>query len=287
MTALGLALVAALTYGLSDFVGGVASHRASAWAVALLSQLGGAGAVLVVALVVGGTPEPADWAWAVLGGVGNGVGTAFLYRGLSSGRMGVVAPLSGVGAAVVPVAAGLALGERPRLMVAAGLVVAAPAIWLVSREPADDPAPVPRRGGGRTPARAAVVDGLLAGAGFGTLFAALAQVGDDAGLFPVLLNQLVAAVVVVVVAAGLRAPWVPRRPAAYLGLVSGVLGVTGTLLFLLSARAGYLAVAGVLTSLYPAVTVLLAALLLRERVHRSQGVGLLLCAAAVTLVALG
>ncbi len=286
MTALGLALLAALAYGLSDFVGGVASHRASAWSVALLSQLGGAGAVLVVALAVGGTPQPADWAWAVLGGAGNGVGTAFLYRGLSSGRMGVVAPLSGVGAAAVPVAAGLALGERPGLLVAVGLVLAAPAIWLVSREPADDRVPASRDGSG-TPARAAVVDGLLAGAGFGTLFAALAQVGDDAGLMPVLLNQLVAAVVVVVVAVGVRAPWLPRRPAAYLGLVCGVLGVTGTLLFLLSARAGYLAVAGVLTSLYPAVTVLLAALLLRERVHRGQGVGLLLCAAAVTFVAWG
>jgi len=248
-----------------------------------MSQLGGAGAVLLAMLVVGGSPSGADLAWALLAGAGNGIGTAFLYRGLSSGRMGVVAPLSGVGAAVLPVAAGLGLGERPGLLVVAGLLVAVPAIWFVSRDPtpeADDLM-------SRPASRSSVVDGLLAGAGFGTLFAALAQVGDDAGLLPVLLNQVVAALVVVVVAAGLRAPWAPRQPAAYVGLLCGVLGVGGTLLFLLSAREGYLAVAAVLTSFYPAVTVVLAAVLLPERVHRMQGLGLLLCMVAVTFVALG
>ncbi len=274
-----LSLVAALTYGLSDFLGGVGAGRASAWAVALMSQVGGAAAVLVLALHGGGSPGGADWAWGVVAGVGNGVGTAFLYRGLSSGRMGVVAPVSGVVAAAVPVATGLALGERPGLLAVLGIVVAAPAIWLVSGEPAGSDARVPSTRG--------VGDGLLAGAGFGTLFAALAQVDTDAGLLPLALDQVVGAAVVAVVAAVLRETWVPRQRAAYVGLLSGLLGATATVLFLLATRSGLLAVSAVVTSLYPAFTVLLAASLLHERVHRAQAIGLALCAGAVTLVALG
>ncbi len=280
MTALVLALTGAVTYGLSDFVGGLASQRASAWAVALMAQVGGGVAVLGAAVVLPGTPTASAWAWAALAGLGNGVGTAFLYRGLSSGRMGVVAPLSGVGAAVVPVAAGLLLGERPGLLVGAGIVVAGPAIWFVSREPA--PA-----AGASTPTAAGLGDGLLAGGGFGLLFAALAQVPESAGLLPVALNQVVAGVVVVAVASALGAAWAPRQRAAYVGLVSGVLGVSATLLFLVASRIGLLSVSGVLISLYPAVTVVLAAVLLRERVHRTQAFGLGLCGVAVTLVALG
>lgn len=278
--AVWLSLVAAFTYGLSDFVGGVVSGRVSAWAVALMSQVGGLLGALAIAAATGGSPVPTDLAWAVLAGLGNGVGTAFLYRGLSSGRMGVVAPVSGVGAAVLPVGAGLLLGERPGVVVWAGLVLAVPAIWLVSREPGRPEDVV----GGRA---AGLLDGVLAGAGFGTLFVALAQISEGAGLWPLVLNQAVAIGVVAAVATGLRRPWAPRQPLAWIGLVSGLLGATSTALFLVATRYGYLAVTAVITSLYPAFTVVLAALLLRERVHRVQGAGLALCAGAVALVALG
>ena len=104
--------------------------------MAFVGALAGAAAVAAFALVDGGDPQRADYAWSVLAGVGNGFGTAFLYRGLSSGRMGVVAPVSGVGAALVPVVVGLATGERPGAIVWAGMLVALPAIWLVASEPA-------------------------------------------------------------------------------------------------------------------------------------------------------
>lgn len=283
--AIWLSLVAAVSYGLGDFIGGVSSQRAPAWAVALMAQVGGLAGAGVLALTLPGTPSGTDLAWGVLAGVGNGLGTAFLYRGLASGRMGVVAPVSGVGAAVVPVAAGLVLGERPGLVVWCGLLLALPAIWLVSRTPrqAGTSGPPPLA----APGAAGLLDGVIAGAGFGTLFVALSRVGADAGMVPLALNQVVAVVVVVVLATALRASWVPRRPAAYAGLISGVLGVTATVLFLLATRQGYLAVSAVITSLYPAFTVVLAAAVLRERVHRTQGVGLALCAGAVTLVAVG
>jgi len=281
VTAVLLALGAAAAYGLSDFVGGVTSKRASPWSVALVAQLVGGLVVLAIAAGAGGDPTSGALAWAVVAGIANGIGTGFLYRGLSSGRMGVVAPVSGVGAALVPVAVGLVTGERPSALVWLGIVAALPGIWLVAREP------VPEDVGGDRPTRSGAVDGVLAGLGFGALFAALAQIPESAGFWPLALNQLVAGLVVVAMATALRVAWLPRERAAAFGAVSGVLGATATGAFMLAAQSGFLTVTAVLASLYPAVTVLLAATVLREHVHRSQAVGLVLCGVAVALVAGG
>jgi drug/metabolite transporter (DMT)-like permease len=192
--------------------------------------------------------------------------------------MGVVAPVSGVGAAVIPVVVGVALGERPAALVWVGILLALPAIWLVAREP---------DGLGGPTAPGGLLDGSLAGLGFGFLFVALAQVSEDAGLLPLALNQLVAAVVIVLVAIALRQPWRPDRVAAAGGAAAGTLSAVATVCFLLATREGYLSIASVVTSLYPAFTVVLAATVLREHVHRAQAVGLVLCAVAVSLVAAG
>jgi drug/metabolite transporter (DMT)-like permease len=191
--------------------------------------------------------------------------------------MGVVAPVSGVGAAVVPVAVGVLTGERPDTLVWLGILIALPAIWLVAREPATGPT---RLGAG-------LLDGVLAGLGFGTLFAALAQIPGEAGFLPLALNQVVAGVAIVAVATALRSPWLPREPRALGGVVSGALGALATGAFLVATHGGYLTVTAVIASLYPAFTVMLAAFVLREHVHRAQAIGLGLCAVAVTLVAAG
>ncbi|HEX5089713.1 MAG TPA: DMT family transporter [Nocardioides sp.] len=275
-----LSLLAAASYGLSDFNGGIFSKRSGPWAVSLVAQLCGTVLVVAFALVDGGSPDRSDLAWALVAGVGNGFGTAFLYRGLASGRMGVVAPVSGVGAVVVPVLVGVVTGERPDLSVWSGVVLALPAIWLVSREPTTTVAGTAAGGSG-------VLDGVLAGLGFGTLFAALAQIPAEAGFLPLAVNLLVAGVAVVVVAASLRQDWVPRSRWALGGAISGVLGALATGLFQVATHHGYLSVAAVITSLYPAFTVLLAAAVLHERVHRAQGVGMAMCVASVVLVAAG
>jgi len=277
-----LALAGAVAYGLSDFVGGLASRRTSAWAVAFVATLAGGVFVLVAALLLGGEPTRTDLAWGAAAGLGNGIGTGFLYRGLAAGRMGVVAPLSGVGAALVPVAAGVVGGERPGLLVWLGIAAALPGIWLVASEPPPEAeaAPQERLAEG-------VVDGILAGLGFGSLFAALGQVSASAGLYPLVMNQVVGVAVVAVLAAAVRAPWVPRGGAAWLGVLCGALALGATAAFMLAAQRGSLAIAGVLAALYPAFTILLAAGVLRERIHAAQAVGLALCGAAVTLVVLG
>jgi drug/metabolite transporter (DMT)-like permease len=271
-----LSLLAALSYGLADFVGGLSSRRASAWSVALVALAAGAVLLTGMTVVLGGEPTTQDLLWGLAAGVGNGFGTAFLYRGLSSGRMGVVAPVSGVGAAVIPVVVAVLLGERPSASVWLGILLAMPAIWLVAREPASGPV-----------APGGALDGVLAGLGFGALFVALGQVSEDAGLLPLALNQVTAGLAIIVVAVVLRQSWIPHEPAALGGIVAGLLGAAATLCFLVATQQGYLSVAAVLTSLYPAFTVLLAAVVLREHVHRAQAAGLVLCAVAVTLVAAG
>jgi drug/metabolite transporter (DMT)-like permease len=275
-----LSLVAAAAYGVGDFSGGLFSKRAGAWSVALTAQLGGTALVLLVAPFAGGSPDADALAWALVAGVANGIGTAFLYRGLSSGRMSVVGPVSGVGAVLVPVVVGVVTGERPGPVTWLGIVLALPAIWLVARAES-----TPVTGGAAE--RSGAVDGLLAGLGFGGLFAALAQIPQEAGLFPLALNQVIAGGVIVVVAVTLRQPWVPRSRWAWGGAISGALGAVATGSFQLASHGGNLTVAAVITSLYPAVTVLLAATLLRERIHTWQAAGLGLCVAAVVLVATG
>ena len=277
-----LALLAATAYGVADFVGGVVSQKASPWAVAWAAQLGGSVVVLSLVLVTDGSPDGSDLAWTLLAGLANGVGTAFLYRGLSSGRMGVVAPVSGVGAAVVPVAVGLLTGDRPALLAWLGILIALPGIWLVSRDPAAAPVPDRRRG-----LPAGVGDGVAAGLGFGVLFVALAQIPEEAGLLPLALNQVVAGVVIMVLATATGQAWLPRTPRAGLGAVAGLLGALATGAYMVATQDGELSVVAVIASLYPAVTVVLAATLLRERIHRGQAYGLLLCVVAIGLVAAG
>ncbi len=274
-----LSLGAALAYGLSDFFGGVISRRTSVWPVALTACGGAALGTLVLALVLPGDPTGADMAWGLLGGVGSGLGTAFLYRGFARGRMGVVAPVSAVGAALLPAAIAVITGERPGAIVWVGIVFALPGIWLVSREPPTDVE--------RTGSAEGFVDGILAGLGFGLLFAALGQVPDGAGYWPVMGTQLVSLAAVTLAAVLLGGDPRPRHVEEWWGLGAGVLASVAVVGFLLAQQQGLLSVAAVLTSLYPAFTVLLATLLLGERLHRAQAVGLALCAVSVACVAAG
>jgi drug/metabolite transporter (DMT)-like permease len=272
-----LSLCAAVAYGLSDFVGGVVTRRASVWSVAATSQA--AATVLTIGLAATnlGDPTFGDVSWGTLAGLGSGAGNLFIYRGLARGRMAVVAPLSAITAAALPVLVGLSTGERPGMFAAVGVLAALPAIWLVSTS------------GNRLrhADRGDVVCGLLAGLGFGVQFSALGQVPEQAGLTPLLVSQVVSVVAIVIAAVARSAQWMPRDRHSRLGAVAGLLAGIATVCFQLAAQRGLLTIASVVTSLYPAVTVLLAATVLRERIHRTQGAGLALATTAVVLIALG
>ena len=274
--AIVLSLISALAYGVSDFLGGLFAKRSSPWQIAVVGQISSGIFSFAAALVIGGSPTDRDLVFGAMAGLGGGFGAAFLYRGLSTARMGVIAPLSAIGTALLPVAVDLVTGDRPSSTALVGVVFAFPAIALISRVADDTPAH-----------RSGIADGILAGLGFGFLFVCLGQVGDEGGLYPLALSQATSIMAVIVTAVVLHETWVPRDRRTWSAAVMGPLGATAQGAFLYATHHGLLSVVSVISSLYPASTVLLAAVVLREKIHRWQGVGLALAALAVALVAAG
>jgi drug/metabolite transporter (DMT)-like permease len=260
--------------------------------VALLGYVTACSALAVV-VALSGSPAPTVDAlfWGAVSGFGAGLGTLALYRGLARGRMGVVAPLSGLGTAALPVIIGVALGDRPSALAWLGIAAALPAIWLVSTSgdggddasAADAPPDASRWSDG-------VVDGLLAGAGFAVLLVALNFAGGASGYWPVLASEATGLVVMTVFLAIVRRRVVERRITREVvagSVAVGLLGGSAVVLYHLSTQEGLLSIVAVLTSLYPAVTVVLAAALLREAITRRQAAGLALAAASVVLIVAG
>jgi len=271
-----LALAAAVLYGSSDFGGGLASRRLGSLRVAVAGSAVAALAAWVTLILVGGPgPSLRAVAWGLASGLAGGAGTLVLYRGLARGQMSVVGPLSAVGAAVVPVVAGVALGERPSLLCVAGVLVALPAIVLVAAS-----------GSVRGKLGSGLFDGLAAGLAFGILFIGLAQAGRNAGLWPVASEQTGALLITLAVAVKTREPLrIPLR-AAGLPVLAGASGMAATLAYFYATHFSMLAIAAVLVSLYPGVTVLLARTVLHERFTPAQRAGLGLCALAIAAIAL-
>jgi drug/metabolite transporter (DMT)-like permease len=271
-----LALAAALLYGSSDFGGGLAARRLGSLRVAVVGSAAATVLAWATLILVGGPgPSLRAVAWGLASGLAGGVGTLMLYRGLARGQMSVVGPLSAVGAAVVPVAAGVALGERPSLLSVAGVLVALPAIVLVAAS-----------GSVRGKLGAGLLDGLVAGLAFGILFIGLAQAGRNAGLWPVASEQTGALLITLAVAVKTREPLrIPLR-AAGLPVLAGASGMAATLAYFYATHFSMLAIAAVLVSLYPGVTVLFARTLLHERFTPAQRAGLGLCALAIAAIAL-
>jgi drug/metabolite transporter (DMT)-like permease len=278
-----LALISAAGWGVSDFFGGVFSKRHGAWVTTVAVQFGALAGTALAVLLLGGSPTPADWAWGAAAGLGVGAGTAFLYRGLSTGRMGVVAPVSAVGAALVPVAVGVSIGERPGPLAAVGILTALPAIWLIA---STDGSVTEALEDVRTQASTGLLDGVLAGIGFGAGFACLDRVQPAAELTPLLATQVVSLVPVIALALWTKQPFWPRQRRAWIGFILGPLGTVANACLLWAVQAGLLSIVSVLVSFYPAVTVALAAALLREHIHRAQAVGLGLAVVAISLISL-
>lgn len=300
MTAVLLAFSSALAWGLSDFIGGVRARSAHFIWVTLVSQVVLTGGVVIWALALRpGTPTPAAIGWGMLAALGHVFGTLMLVRGLARGAMHVAGPLAAVVGASIPVLVGVVTGERPSGQAWVGIVLALPAVWLVaaggSDADADDvtagpgvPASLPgaaSRATGRRPTRAGASDGVLAGLGFALFFTAIAQPDASAGGWPLVALEVTALVLLVGVAAVKRPPG--RLRDARGAWVAGALAAAANILYYLATQAGMLSIVVVVASLYPAVTVAMAVLVLHERPNRRQAVGLALTAAAVALIALG
>lgn len=283
-------LLAAATYGVADFAGGQVSRRADVFSVVLISQLVGAIPLAVVVPFLADQPATGTaLAWGAAAGVGGGTGVLFLYRGLAVGRMSVVAPITGVMAASLPVIFGLAIGERPGPISLIGVVVALASVVLVSSAPPEESEEDVELGEDvtRSWTRSGVPYAFAAGTGFGLFFVFLDAAGSDTGVWPLVATRASSLILITIVALALRRPVKPPSGTLMLMAIAGILDVAANVFYLISTRFGLLSLVAVLTSMYPAVTVLMARVFLNERMIRTQLVGLALAGVAIVLIVLG
>lgn len=264
-----LALFAAASFGVADFLGGFATRKSPVIPVTLASNAGGAAVAVLLWLVVGGEWTARALILGGVGGLAGLVGLVLLYDALASGRFQIVSPISAVTGAAVPVTAGIAFGDRPVLLAIVGLAMTPPAIWLLAGGSSDtgqtsDPSGISSR---------LVVQSFLAGAGFGVFFVFLDQTPDGAGVVPLIAAR--AASIVALMVISLRKGFVlPSRAAIRPATAAGATDMVANGFFLWATREGDLSVVGALTSLYPAGTVVLATVVLGERLSVTQRVGL-------------
>lgn len=275
-----LALVSSALYGSGDFFGGLASRRAPALRVTTVAQLAGL-VPLAVAVAAWGhvTVRPADIVWGIAGGAAGGAALVTFYRALARGPMAVVAPVTGVVGAAVPALTGLALGDDIAWLVGSGLVLGVVAIAFVSftgRSERDQAA-----------SRPIVLAAVAAGLGFGVFFVCFGRTSTAAGMWPLVGARIGSLSTLGALLVATREPLSVDRSALPATIVAGVFDVSanGTLLWAITR--GETSVIGVLSSLYPAATVMLARAVLREQLVRIQVIGLVLAAIAVALVAIG
>jgi drug/metabolite transporter (DMT)-like permease len=277
-----LALSSALCYGAADVLGGLTAKRAGTLPIVVVSQFAGLALLFfMLPLLPESTPTRADYLWGAAAGLTGGIGVALLYRALAIGVMAVVAPTTAVCAVVIPVLVAVGMGERPGPMTIAGIVLAIVAIALVSQSNHPEPA---QEGPASHSRRTAFWLAMLSGVVIGLFFVALAQTSEDAGLWPLVAARLVSVSLFAVMT--LLASQSLRLPSAIVGTViaGGALDMLANLLYLLASRSGPLSVVVTLASLYPASTVLLARIVLHERLSATQWIGVACALIAVVAI---
>jgi drug/metabolite transporter (DMT)-like permease len=277
-----LGVLVAISFGSADFLGGRASRAAPTLTVLLVGQVVAVAGALVIALVVGADVEGRDLAYGAAAGACNVVGLGLLYQGLATGRMGVVAPVTAVVAAIVPIVWGVIQDERPSALTWVGAALAVAAGALIAREPDSDD------GRGRT--AGAILLAATAGVALGSSLVLYGETRDESGFWPVLTARSAAIVLVALGVAvfatrgGLR--W-PTGHARTLSLGAGALDVTATVLLLVAVRDGLAVVVAPVVALAPAFTVMWAWAVLKEHVTRHQIAGLGVALLGLTLIAAG
>jgi drug/metabolite transporter (DMT)-like permease len=285
-----LGLASAAIWGTSDFVGGIVARRLPSSAVVTLSHLLSLALLVSLALIhKSAWPDARSAVYGALAGVACGTGVMVLYKALALGGMGLTAAVSGVLAAVLPVLWAFSTEGLPRVPQLAGIVLAGVAIWMIARAP------------GSPSSKQAILLGAAAGASFGCLFILLKLAGRGGVLWPLAWSRLASATLAAIVTwigtrrIGTRRTGVAQvdaRPKllwpgwAVLGLIAiaGIFDASGNTFYTIATRLGRLDIAAVLSSLYPASTILLAAVLLKERTTRSQAAGMALALVAVVLI---
>lgn len=269
-----LGVAAGSAWGAGDFTGGLAARRANVFGVVVAGYTVGLLIMIgLVALKHEAVPAPASFAWATAAGLIGGVALAAFYAGLAAGKMGVVAPVAAVLTAAAPVVFAWFHEGLPRWFQVVGFALALIALWLVSR-----------------PEQTGPPEGLglaiLSGIGFGAYLILIDQAGKDAVFWPLATSRAASVVSLLVGSLALKKFRTPARATVLLCAAAGALDTFGLTCFLLAARSGRFDVAAVLSSLYPAVTVVFARLFLKEHMSNSQRWGMLMALVSVVLIAL-
>jgi drug/metabolite transporter (DMT)-like permease len=268
------AIASAALYGAADFLGGMASRRASTIAVVVWSQAAGlVMLLLVLPLLPDASPSRSDWFWGGIAGIAGSVGVGLLYRALAIGTMAVVAPTTAVCAVVIPVIAGVLAGERLAGLTIAGIGLAIVAIVLVSQERGT--AQVARKGMGIA---------FLSGVAIGFFFLALARTAPAAGMWPLVASRAISLVLFGALGLATAQPMMMRSSVARIAVGGGVVDMAANALYLAATRYGALSIVVTLTSLYPASTVILARVVLGERLSRWQIAGVACALGAIVLI---
>ncbi len=273
------ALGAATTYGIADYLGGRATRQSPAPAVTFAGQ--SVALLLLCGLVyASGTSVMGrtDFLWSAGAGFGGALALVTFYRAMAVGPMTVVAPITAVVNIAMPVIVGIAQGERPSAISYVGIGLAPIAVALIGDVLSSTQTQVQSR---------AIWLSLIAGSGFGLIFVCLAQTSDDAGLWPLLAQRMTSVPTVAIVGLiGYRSLRVTRNVGTF-AILSGVLDTLANSLYLTAARSGMLSLVGVITSLYPASTVILAMRIDKERIHKGQMLGVGVAIASVVAISVG
>lgn len=274
-----IALASAALYGSADFIGGLTARRTNTMAAVLISQFAGLAMLILMLPFLEGAPTRGDFGWGAAAGMAGGTGVALLYRALAVGTMAVVAPITAVCAVAIPVIVAMALGERPATLALFGIVLALVAIALVGQQTSVDVTSAAPR-----PSSSGISLALMSGVAIGLFFLFLARTAPAAGLWP-LLSARTASVSVFAIGALVRQRTL-RMPAPVLALVvcGGVIDMLANLLYLIATRSGPLSIIVTLSSLYPASTVILARMVLGEKLSVWQGAGIVCALVAVVMI---
>jgi drug/metabolite transporter (DMT)-like permease len=274
------ASAAVFIWGAADFAGGLGSKRANAFVLTAFSHACAFVLMLVLAISAHGVfPSTKSILWALTAGSVGGFSLAIFYRTLAAGQMGLIAPISALLGAVIPTLADIAMEGAPSRWTVSGFVLAVIAIWLITR-------PEPSEGNDDSGRPRGVAMAALAGVGFAGFYLCIHQAGGSPLWLATVsrVGSFSATAVAVVVT---RAPIALDRPRAALGMTAGCCDIIASALFIYASQHGRLDEAVVITSLYPAVTVLLARLFLKEHFSRWKFVGMLAALAAVPLISAG
>jgi drug/metabolite transporter (DMT)-like permease len=279
LTAIILGLTSALAWGAADFTGGLASRKTGAYRAVFYAEILGITVIIVVAIVVWQPiPDVSVWLLAMLAGALGTSGLLLLYHSMTKGLMSIATPVSALLAAVVPVIVGSFIEGSPGLLIFVGFAFALAAVWLISQSQDGIPDLLAHITDLRLP--------LLAGVGFGLYFVLMHSATRQATFWPMVSSRLGGILIIAFYMTLTRTSWRLDRSATSMIVLNGLLDIGGNLFFVLAGQAGRLDVASVLSSLYPGSTVVLAWVFLRERLSRTQWMGIAAALVAIVLMTL-